>query len=235
MTLEEILISIEKCYVEIIRPSFSGDLSDNISSQIRTILEEQFKSGVYSEVGGSIFYHDEGLEMRIVKPKIMEHIDKALTEFEGGNYDNFPSLASYSDKMKESFLKYSERNPDKYLFIDLINECCQTFLKENNLLKNITEDIRKNFVDLYKKYIVGRTYFFLPSELGFSERNFIGIFHVHVAGSKPSIMDLDLNKRIRVANLLISTTEKYEQEGVSLYLIHSESYEQIYEGLLKQK
>ena len=86
--------------------------------------------------------------------------------------------------------------------------------------------------DWYKQSILGNIYSFSVDEF---DPNFVGIFHVHDNGSEPSPNDINKNKLMPLVDLVISAKADYVQSGVKLYLVHSGSFELLYQGLLQPK
>jgi len=179
-SIKEILSLLEDVFVACLKPHLTAPISEEINYQLEDILIRQFAENNYGELGGSINLIEKGgLELRLVKSKVLEEKEIALQEYIKGNYDNIDILKSSTEKAIEIH--------DSYLTKECFAmHCFKSTLEHFN---NPPDDIefRKLVIEFYQIHVLGTTYIVFPSELGVGKNGFLGLFHVHDDGSNPLI------------------------------------------------
>ncbi|MEK6900297.1 MAG: hypothetical protein AABX05_04185 [Nanoarchaeota archaeon] len=166
------------------------------------------------------------MEFKITENKIEELLQK----FESGE-DHLAVLRLYDYafryKQAHEQLGYDLKESLGMMMLDAICLCLKVH-SDPIKAKGYNIEARKRVSALYREYLSGNIFNWDLQ----SERNKIGIFHVHYNASKPSSIDIDANKKKPIPNLVISANPDYAETGVKLYLIHSGSFELLYDGLL---
>lgn len=226
----ELLRKTEQAIVErSLRPYLSGELSDHIQDSLSLILTSQFRDEQFTEVGGYIHSSEEGLEFKIVE----NQLEVYLKRYEAG--DASEEVINTLYQCANEFREANERNgyDQKSYEMQIVRTLCDVFkaYSDPSKAKNLNLE-RKKIAAWYREKILHNFYLFDSKE---SNYDYIGKFHVHGNASEPSSIDIETNKLKATPDLVISATPDYQQSGVKLYLVHSGSFELLYNGLLKSK
>jgi len=223
-TREEIQSEIIKCYFQ------ESQLDEAIYKQISKILEIQYQIEASPEVGGFVFIKDDmSLELRVNKPAIQKELETCLSNFEKGDYSNIEPLYGFMQEAESIQASYLDENDAELLVYKGVVQILEK-LSLNSQVK-LSEEKRNNLSALFRK-VINSFYAFKLDDIEEGDGRFMGLFHVHKKGTIPSGGDLVINKRHNIPNLVISSTHNYKQEGIEIYLVHSGSYERLYEGTL---
>ncbi|MBI1968592.1 hypothetical protein HYS49_01650 [Candidatus Woesearchaeota archaeon] len=214
----------EKLMAETLREYYTEGLSPYDGEQVRAILKEQFKEGNTPEVGGGIFRIEKGLEFCIKKSKWSLFLEKTLKRFAEGEEDNRGFLLTIAVKNAKEIQVLAGEAHHHYRVLDML---C-TILQKPMAFED--EQTRKDVAILYRDYVLSPKYYFNPLELGAGQMGFNGSFHVHYLGTPPTNADIQVSKRVHFPGLLISATKDFQQSGLTLYLVHSQGYEKLYQG-----
>lgn len=215
----------EKLMAETLRQYYTEGLSLHDEEQISAILKEQFTEGNSREIGGSIFRTDAGLELKQKKSVYLSCFEGLLRLFKEGE-----------EKAREPLFKFAKKNIERlrnagvtpqHHHYQMLEAICLLL----SIPKIVGNDVvRKNIGQLYQTYVLDPVYLFLSKEWGAGQKGFNGIFHVHDNGSPPSPPDVEAFRRHSFPGLVVSATPDYQQSGLTLYLVHSQGYEKLYQG-----
>ena len=227
----ELLRKIEKRVVtEKLRPSFCGELSDHIQSQLHFILETQFQEERFGELGGYIVSSPNSLEFKIVENMLHKYVQS----YENGDTSKevmteiYRSVYALKELHKTS--GFSEKSFPMQMLSALSDLTEQQLTPDQE--KNKDPEYRKKFACFYKRYVLD--YFHVYDKEQFDPR-YLMLFHVHQNGTEPSATDIITNTKGAVPHLVISAKPDYLQEGIKLYMIHSGASELLYQGPLQAK
>ena len=218
----------EKLMADTLRQYYAEGLSSYDREQVRAVLNEQFKEGNSHEIGGSIFRIESGLEFCIKKSKWSLFLEKALNRFAEGKEDNRGFLLTIAEKNAKEILALVGASHHHYRVLDML---CAMLQKP---MAFADEQTRKDVAILYGDYVLSPTYPFNPLELGAGQMGFNGSFHVHYLGTPPTNADIQVSKKVHFPCLLVSATKDYQQTGLTLYLVNSQGYEELFRGKLPE-
>ncbi|MDP3639855.1 MAG: hypothetical protein Q8R53_01490 [Nanoarchaeota archaeon] len=192
--------------------------------QLLRVLQQQFTGGNSAEVGGGLFFQEEGLEFRIVKTQQQQDVERALDQFVTGDFSSLEILLPYAEAQTQRIIDQVGEQHWQTRELQSVCHFLATATSDN-------EELRKHLRSLYELYILGTVYTFTPVEIGYTEKNFLGSFHVHPSGNPPSLKDQEVSKKLLFPAMVIAARQDFLETGFTLYLVHSQGYEQLYQGL----
>lgn len=201
-------------------------------ADLEKILEEQFKEQTCIEISGAVFYKNNCLSLEMIYAQQIQEVVEALKLFQEGDYSSLKTLSDFAAQATE----FHEEHHGKNTFFNAIylsfQAAYQASVKDHRKI-SLSEKERKEWTDMYKELL--RHYTIVPIGEKLKQQGFLGSFHVHGNGSKPSPADIAESLKVGCPELVISATSDYQQSGIKLYLIHAGSFELLYQGPLKSK
>lgn len=219
---------IEDCMVNIIRSHYKNSFTENDARQWSQILQHQFADGHYAELGGGIFHTDQGLEYRLVKTKKSQEIEEALDKFVTGKNATIGILLTYAEEQRKRVnaqVGFEHRQTKE------LQEVCDLLATSIGDKKEARQALRS----LYEMCVLGTIYSFSLFEVGFGEDNFLGTFHTHPSGNPPSRRDCEASKILHFPTIVMAATSEFQETGLTLYLVHSQGYEELFKGKLPEE
>lgn len=202
-------------------------------SQLKDILDLQFREDCYTEIMGSIFKQKDktrSLEFEVIRPPQITAVENALKKFRQRDFSQISLLAEYINQEKEIIEKYHGEN------LDLTTAAFIFYAATTNpaALENFSEERLERYFNLYK-YFLESNIAAWGNDLKVDHKDFVSIFHCHNNGTPPSPLDIATNAASGIPNLVISAKEDYLQSGLALYLISGGKFEKIYQGPLQTR
>ncbi len=209
-------------------------LTIGVVSQLEDIIKLQLRKDTLSEIVGSVFSqtidNEKKLVLEVLHPKEMKEVETALNLFNKGDYSQIKVLQDFV----HLGLKSHEEHYGKNLCLQAICEFFRIITEKPEKLESLTSKNKDFWYNEYHLFLRSFSHYCL-TDMGIDKKGFIGNFHCHDSGNPPSKIDLDKNIKFNIPELVISATADYQESGVKLYLVHSGSYEILYEGLLKPR
>ncbi|MEK6809123.1 MAG: hypothetical protein AABY40_00455 [Nanoarchaeota archaeon] len=204
-------------------------LTESVTKQLDHILQEQFKPENYRELGGVAYFRNNWLELDLVHPPQIKEVEDSLVKFSQGDYSGLDSLSLFVNDAVDFHQKY---HGEVILFNALRHYINAVYNKSkedpNNL--SLTEKERRNAIEIYKRLM--KSYTVVPLDEHIDKPGFLGSFHVHPSGSKPSPADINSSSEDDLPALVFSALPTYPKTGISIYLLHLGNEELLYQGPL---
>lgn len=205
-------------------------LNKSVIQQIGCILQEQFKPENYMEISGIAYFRNNWLDLEIVhSPELLE-VDNSLEKLSNGDYSGLEKLSLFANQAVDF---HSEHHGENVFFDALkvyFDVAYKTF-KEDPEHHFLREMDRKKMVELYKE--LSGFYTIVPVHEHIDKPGFLGWFHVHPRGTKPSPADINSSSNNDIPALLISALPTYLTTGLQIYLLHYGKTELLYHGSLQ--
>ncbi|MEK6939581.1 MAG: hypothetical protein AABX31_02530 [Nanoarchaeota archaeon] len=208
-------------------------LGQKAISKLLEIVGLQFQENTICEVSGVAYVERESnlyqLGLDVVKSQNLIDIENAIKLFGQGDYSKVSILADYANTTCSSIEEVMELPIEFKTARALFNFAAKS--PEKILL--LEKHDREKWVNLYLE-LLGSYVRYNLEEIQFP-KDFLGFFHCHSEGSKPSPIDLKSTVKTGIPELVISTTTNYKTEGVSMYVCSQGEFKMVYQGLLQPK
>lgn len=197
--------------------------------QLHNVLERQYADRQCGEVGGGIFHNESGLELHIVKPQKMQAVEDRLQQFMDGDFSTVNSLVQFAQERLD--LGAQEPAVDQRS-LDSLQKLISFF--QVPVFQTEMEH-RKTLGQLYVNMVLNTQYFVSLQEVGIGKKEFRGTFHVHPSGLPPAYQDQKISKALQVPAVVIAAPRTYRESGITVYLVHSQGYEELFKGKLPEE
>lgn len=204
-------------------------ITESVSKDLDDILQEQFKAENYREVSGVALFKDEWLSLEIVHYEGIKEVEEALDKFSRGDYSGLEKLSQFAAQAVDFHEKHHGHDSMLSAMKNVFRVASNVYAEKLEL--PYTTERRKELVGKYNDYILG-SYTIFPLIDYIDKKGFLGWFHVHARGTKPSPGDIADNRESDTPALVLSALPSYKETGIDIYLLHHGNVEHLYQGLV---